>query len=335
MKNQDEIFQSNRPHFKKEFLLPKYWKIWLLIGVCWIFSLFPYAVIRWLGLRCGSFFRKSNIKVIRTRRQIARINIDVALASYSKEQRDEIFDQFCNNVGIAIFDMVIAWFWSKRRFAKLIKLPENKDFSEWYGKRAFLFFCPHFLNLEVNARAIGLILPSYGVYLKNANPLWDWLQYYFRLRNNKALVAKDNPRAMIKTLALKHGLWYAPDQDLGTKSALFMPFFDEPEACTTTGTWQLYRSFNDLTLVPCLLLPSKDPKYYFEFHILEAVTFDDLTAKYNAGELTREELTYQVVLRANQTVESTVKLDIANYMWMHRRFKNRPAGKEDYYKDVK
>lgn len=330
MKKQDQIFEANRPHFKKEFLLPKYWKIWLLIGLCWILSLLPYAAIRWCGKQLGKVFRSSNLGVIRRRRNIARINIDIALASKPKEQRDKIFNDFCENVGIALFDIVIAWFWSKKRFKKLIRLP-NKDFSQWYEKKAFLFLCPHFLNLEVNARAIGLILPSYGVYLKNENPLWDWLQYYFRLRNNKALVAKDNPRAMIRTLALKHGLWYAPDQDLGVKSSIFVPFFDEPQTCTTTGTYQLYRSFNDLTLVPCMLLPSKDPNYYFDFHILDAVDFDDLTKEFEADKISRDELIRQVVIRTNQTVEKMIKLDISNYMWLHRRFKNRPEGQKSYY----
>lgn len=333
MKNEDKIFEANRPHFKKEFLLPRYWKIWLLIALCALISLLPYKAIKWLGYNLGYFFKKSNLKTVRRRREIARINIDIALASKSKEERDEIFNQFCHNVGIAMFDIVIAWFYSKKRFTKLIKLPE-KDFSQWYGKTTFLFLCPHFLNLEVNARAIGLILPSYGVYLKNANPLWDWLQYYFRLRNNKALVAKDNPRAMLRTLNLKAGLWYAPDQDLGTKSAVYVPFFDEPEACTTTGTYQLYRSFEDLTLVPCLLLPSKDPKYHFDFTILESVNFEDLTEKFNNELINRDDLIYQVVLRTNQTIENTVKLDIANYMWMHRRFKSRPRGRVNYYKSI-
>ncbi|RIY33781.1 hypothetical protein CKF54_02160 [Psittacicella hinzii] len=330
MKKNDQIFESNRPHFKKEFLLPKYWKIWLLIALCWILSLLPYSAIRWGGVQLGKIFRNSKLKVIRKRREIARINIDIALASKSKEERDKIFDQFCANVGIALFDIVIAWFWSKRRFKKLIKLPE-KDFSQWYEKKAFLFLCPHFLNLEVNARAIGLILPSYGVYLKNANPLWDWLQYYFRLRNNKALVPKDNPRAMLKTLALKRGLWYAPDQDLGVKSSIFVPFFDEPQACTTTGTYQLYRSFNDLTLVPCMLLPSEDSRYQFDFVILDSIDFEDLTEEFKNEKISREELTYQIVLRTNQAIEKMVKLDISNYMWLHRRFKNRPEGQKSYY----
>ncbi|RIY34599.1 lipid A biosynthesis lauroyl acyltransferase [Psittacicella gerlachiana] len=330
MKNRDQIFEANRPHFKKEFLLPRYWKIWLLIGFCWLISLLPYSALRWFGLQLGKIFRNSKLKVIHKRRRIARINIDIALASRSQEERDKIFNDFCDNVGIALFDIIPAWFWSKRRFKKLVRLPE-KDFSQWYEKKPFLFLCPHFLNLEVNARAIGLILPSYGVYLKNANPLWDWLQYYFRLRNNKALVARDNPRAMIRTLALKQGLWYAPDQNLGAKSSIFVPFFDEPNAYTTTGTYQLYRSFNDLTLVPCMLLPSKDPKYFFDFHILDPIDFEDLTQDFNAGKIDRDELTRLVVIRTNQAVEKMVNLDISNYMWLHRRFKNRPDGQKSYY----
>lgn len=307
---QQDIYEANRPKFQWSFLKPRYWKIWLLLLLCVLISLLPYSVLYWFGTKLGKFFATSNLKVVRYRRQIARINIDLAFASYDQDKRDQIFNEFCINVGHGLFDVVIAWFYSKRRFAKLIKLPA-RDFSAWYGKKHFLFLCPHFMNLESNARAIGLVLPSYGVYLRNSNPLWDWVQYYFRLRNNKALVAKDNFRAMKATLALKEGLFYAPDQDLGRKSSIFVPFFDQAETCTTRGTYMLYRLFPDLTLVPCMLVKSQDPQYKFEFKILDAIDFPD--------KISDEE----VVNITNSIIEQMILKDISNYMWFHRRFKNR------------
>lgn len=314
------IYDANRPKFQRSFLHPRYWGVWGLIVLSGLLSLLPYKVMRWLGTLIGKLFATANFKVVRMRRQVARININHAFKSYSAERREQLFQDYCKNVGHSLFDVIIAWYWPKWRFKRLIKLP-NQDFSAYYEKVHFLFLCPHFHNLESTARAIGLILPSYGVYLPNQNPVWDWFQYHMRLRNNKALVARHNMRQMIQTLALKQGLFYAPDQNLGPKSSIHVPFFEVDEVCTTTGTYMLYRKFPDLTLVPCMLVPSSDPHYAYEFKILEPLTFPAQASDRD------------VVIATNQAIEKMVLLDISNYMWMHKRFKHRRDG-QDFYADV-
>lgn len=128
---------------------------------------------------------------------------------------------------------------------------------------------------------------------------------------------------MLKTLSYKRGLYYAPDQDLGNKkSAINVPFFDVEEVATTKGTYMLYRKYRDLTLVPCILLESKDPNYIYEFKILEPLTFaEDATER-------------EVVSQTNKKIEEMVYMDIDNYLWLHRRFKNSP-GCEHLYDSIK
>lgn len=136
----------------------------------WLLSLLPYALLKGIANILGKIFATSNLKVIRNRRALARINIDHALANLPQERRDRIYKNFCRNMGHGVIDVIIAWFWSQERFKAIIKLPEN-NFDAYIDNKHFLFLCPHFLTLESTARAIGLVYPSYGVYLPSNNPL--------------------------------------------------------------------------------------------------------------------------------------------------------------------
>lgn len=312
-----EIASKATPKWQWSLLRPRFWKTWLLIAAMGLLSLLPYRVMRWLGHCIGKIFATSNLKVVRMRREVARINIDTALANQPASQRDAIFKQHCLQVGHSFFDVIIAWWWPDWRFKKMVKQP---DFSiePYYNKQPYLYLCAHFHNLEIMARGLNQFVPSYGVYLTSNNEVWEWFQYRMRVRKHKALIDRSNLRLMLRTLDLKQGLFYAPDQSLSSKSAVYVPFFSVEQASTSTGTYMLYRRYPNLVLLPCVLQPSSDPNYIYELKVLEPLTF--------APDLTVE----QVTTLTNRTIEKMVATDYSNYMWMHKRFKYQPDGSDIY-----
>jgi KDO2-lipid IV(A) lauroyltransferase len=110
---------------------------------------------------------------------------------------------------------------------------------------------------------------------------------------------------------LKQGgfLWYAPDQDMRGKDTVFAPFFGVP-AATITATHQFAR------LSGCAVVPF--------FHRREGADYI-LRVGAPLPEFPSSDAT-QDSARVNAQIEAMVRQAPTQYLWIHRRFKRRPAG---------
>ena len=118
--------------------------------------------------------------------------------------------------------------------------------------------------------------------------------------------------------ALKNGraLWYGPDQDYGLNQGLFVPFFNV-QAATVYATAR-FAEKTGAAVVPFshIRLPgARGYKISISPPLENFPVGDDLVD-------TR---------RINQIVEEFIMLQPDQYLWVHRRFKNRPEGEPDLY----
>jgi KDO2-lipid IV(A) lauroyltransferase len=116
---------------------------------------------------------------------------------------------------------------------------------------------------------------------------------------------------------LKRGglLWYAPDQDPSRGDSVFVPFLGQP-AHTLTSTHQLAR-MSGAAVVLFQHMRGDDGGYTLRLSpALEDFPSPNAqidTARIMAG------------------IETMVRQAPAQYLWIHRRFKRRPAGLADPY----
>ena len=61
----------DRPQFRPQFLHPRYWALWLGLGLLWLITLLPYRVQLGLGRALGALM----LRVAGSRRKIARRNL--------------------------------------------------------------------------------------------------------------------------------------------------------------------------------------------------------------------------------------------------------------------
>lgn len=300
--------EKKLPPFQWAFLHPKYWAIWLGVGLFRLLLCLPYPVLVRIGKGLGALFARLGFG--KRRIEIARRNLALCFPDYSEQRREQILAENIHSVGLAIIETGMAWFWSDKRILKWSKVEglEHLPRTENVG---IVLVGVHFLTLEMGARIIGLHHKGIGVYRPNDNRVFDWLQYRGRIRSNKGMLDRKDLRGMIKALRQNEMIWYAPDHDYGRKNSVFVPFFAVQDACTTTGTRMLLRSAPNSVFVPFTPMRNADYSGY-TLKISPAVDFSQC------------ETDSEIALKMNKVVESEILKAESQYMWLHRRFKTRP-----------
>ena len=300
---------------KASFLHPKYWLAWLGIFTLFLSSLLPYSTL----LKLGRLFGRVGSAFAKKRFHTARRNIELCFPELTPEEVAQKVEVNFENTGIALFEMGMAWFWPTWRVRGLLKVRGLEHLEKANREdKGIIFLGAHFLTLEMGARALGLIHPSYAVYRKNSNAVLDYWFYWGRMREHKAMLDRKDFKGMLKALKNSQALWYAPDHDYGRhKSSVFAPFFNVKEANTVSGTSTLARVKNT-AVIPMFLkrLPNDEGYELIFYPALEDFPSKDLTAD---------------TTRTNQQIEEMVKECDDQYMWLHRRFKTRPEGEESVY----
>lgn len=300
--------EKQLPPFQTAFLHPKYWGLWLGLGIFRLILCLPYPLLVRLGKALGKLFAK--LKFGKRRIQIARRNLQLCFPHYSDAQIERILAENTDSIGMAIIETGMAWFWSDSRILKWSKV-EGLEHLKQPEDVGVIFVGVHFLTLELGARIVGIHHQGIGVYRPNDNPLLDWIQYRGRVRSNKGMLDRKDVRGMIKVLRAGETIWYAPDHDYGRRKSVFVPFFAVEQACTTTGSWILLGSAPNAVVVPFSPIRHADYSGY-TVKISPAVDFSQC----------KDET--ETAIQMNKLVETEIMRAESQYMWLHRRFKTRP-----------
>ena len=304
---------DNAPRLTAALFHPRYWPQWFGQAVLWLVVQLPYPVLMYLGAGLGWL----SMKLLPRRVRIARTNLQLAFPEWDDATREACLKENFANVGRAIFETGIAWFWPDWRVRKIMHVTGAEHVEQAVAnKHGMLLLSAHFMTLELNARMFGLLRPGVGVYRPNTNPVLEYAQYHGRCKSNKYLVDRADVKGMIKALRQGEALWYAPDHDYGPHATVFVPFLGVNDAATITGTATLARVKNTVVL-PCynIRLPQGGYQLIIEPPLQNYPVGDDVAD----------------ATLSNQVLEQAVRKAPEQYMWLHRRFKSRPNAKKFRY----
>ncbi len=304
---------DNAPRLTAALFHPRYWPQWFGQAVLWLVVQLPYPVLMYLGAGLGWL----SMKLLPRRVRIARTNLQLAFPEWDDATREACLKENFANVGRAIFETGIAWFWPDWRVRKIMHVTGAEHVEQAVAnKHGMLLLSAHFMTLELNARMFGLLRPGVGVYRPNTNPVLEYAQYHGRCKSNKYLVDRADVKGMIKALRQGEALWYAPDHDYGPHASVFVPFLGVSDAATITGTATLARVKNTVVL-PCynIRLPQGGYQLIIEPPLQNYPVGDDVAD----------------ATLSNQVLEQAVRKAPEQYMWLHRRFKSRPNAKKFRY----
>ncbi|WP_434771089.1 lipid A biosynthesis lauroyl acyltransferase [Pseudomonas entomophila] len=304
-----------RPRFRLQFFHPRFWGLWLGLGLLWLIVQLPYRALLGLGRMLGAVM----YRVAGQRRRIAARNLELCFPELSGAQRTRLLKENFASTGIAFFEMAMSWWWPRARLARLAHIEglEHLRDAQRDGQGAILM-AVHFTTLEIGAALLGQAHTIDGMYREHGNALFDYVQRRGRERHNRDALAveRDDVRGMLKLLRNGRAIWYAPDQDYGTKQSVFVPLFGIP-AATVTATTKFAR-LGRARVIPFTQRRLEDGSGY------RLVVHPPLEGFPGASE-------EDDCLRINQWVEAVLRECPEQYLWAHRRFKSRPEGAPRLY----
>ncbi|OHC24078.1 MAG: lipid A biosynthesis lauroyl acyltransferase [Pseudomonadales bacterium RIFCSPHIGHO2_02_FULL_60_43] len=304
----------DRPVFRAYFLHPRFWPLWLGLGLLWLIAQLPYTVLLRLG-RClgGVMYRLAS-----SRRKIAARNLELCFPQMSAAEREALLKENFASTGITFFEMAIAWWWPAERLRRLgtIEGLEHLRQAEADGQGVILMAL-HFTTLEMGGGLLGMAQNMYGMYRPHKNPLFDYVQRRGREQRLLGVIGRDDVRGMLKLLRAGGVVWYAPDQDYGAQRSVFVPLFGVP-AATVTATSKFAR-MGRAQVIPFTQQRLPDGQGYRL--VIHPPLADFPTDSEEAD-----------CLRVNQWIEQAISACPEQYLWAHRRFKTRPEGEPKLYK---
>ncbi|WP_278182873.1 Kdo(2)-lipid IV(A) acyltransferase [Vibrio misgurnus] len=299
----------SKPQFSYALLHPKYWGVWLGFGLlALLVNLLPYALLLNIGRSIGQFSMRFGQQRVR----VARRNLELAFPEMSQAEIDTFVLENFKNTGAALIETGITWFWPTWRFKRILINQDTqvvRDHAQ--NGKGVLLCCVHALNLEITARAFGVLgMSGYGVYRPHNNPAYDFIQHWGRSHNGNQLIDRKDVKTMIKVLRQGHRLFYLPDHDYGRNKSVFVPFFAVQQACTTTGT-----SILAYTSHCAIVLGSgfRNAQGRYEIIADTSIEADYPQKDETAAAAYMNKFVEQLILRAPE-----------QWMWLHKRFKTMP-----------
>ena len=302
------------PRFQASFLHPRYWLTWFGLGILFLLVQLPYPVLYRLGVWLG----RTSMRFLKRRVSITRRNLQLCFPDLTPEQVEARIVSNFESLGMGLLETGMAWFWSDarvKRWFDVSGLHNLKKAQE--NNQGVLVIGVQFMSLELGGRAMGLCQPMMAMYRPHNNKAMEFVQTWGRMRSNKAMLDRKDLRGMVHALKKGEAVWFAPDQDYGPRGSVFAPLFAVDEAATTSGTYMLARLAKPALITVVLVRKPAGKGYDLVIQpALQDYPIDDELAA----------ATYM-----NRVIETEIMRAPDQYLWLHRRFKTRPAGTPSLY----
>ncbi len=306
-KHKSKLFRA------RDYIHPKYWIMWITFALLRFITLFPYSV----HLKIGRFTGRLIHRLAGKRENIVDTNLKLCFPDKISSERDQIKNRAYENLGISLMELAMCWWWKPERLKPLVEVRGLEHVEKCKeNNQAVILLSGHFTSLELGGRLLALFLPFQAMYRTQKNPLFDSLLYTKRSGYLVDIISRKNTRRMIKGIRSLIPTWYAPDQNFPRERNVFAPFFGIPTA-TITASSRLAES-GKAVMLPYYPERKADGSGYILWIKPPLENFpsgDDLVD----------------ATAINASIEQFVRQNPDQYMWVHQRFKTRPAGDPKIY----
>jgi KDO2-lipid IV(A) lauroyltransferase len=287
----------------------------VLLGFLWLFHWLPLGVQAVLG----NGFGRLGYRLVGSRRKVALRNLELCFPELSAAERERLAKEHFRWLGRSLLERGLLWYASPERLRRLIRVEGSADLAERSDKPV-MWLAPHFMALDVAGVSILLFQKkkAVSIYQRQSDPVVDRALRRGRLRfGNAEIFARDDAgRALVRAIRRGEAFFNLPDMDFGTRDAAFVPVFGI-EATTLLAPSRMARAL-DMVVQPVVaeILPGgAGYRVRFEAPWADFPT-DDAVAD---------------SARMNRWIESEIRKNPAQYLWVHRRFKTRPPGEPPLY----
>ncbi len=291
---------------------------WLGIGLLTVLGKLPYPLVARFGEGLGSLL----YLFPSGRREVVRANLRLAFPDKSDAEIAQLSRQSFRSVFRSFAERGIFWTGSEAQMRRWVQIDDQANLVALDGEPHILVTL-HLSGVEAGAIRLTIYLRDHvgrsgaSLYTKQKNALFDGFLKQARGRFGANMIARnDSVRDIIRCLKKGEALQLISDMDFGERDSEFVPFFGA-QALTLTSVSRLAR-LTGAKVVPMYTEQLPDYRGYV-LRILPA--WDSYPGESVTGD-TR---------RMNAFFEDCIRPRIAEYYWVHKRFKHRPPGEPEIY----
>jgi len=288
----------------------------LLLGFLWLFQWLPLAIQAALGNALG----RLAFHVVGSRRRVALRNLELCFPELDTAKRTALAREHFRWLGRSLLERGLLWYASPERLRRLIHVEGDVHLAERSDKPV-MWLAPHFMALDVAGASVLLFQKRKGIsiYQRQSNPVLDRALRRGRLRlGNAEIFSRDDAgRALFRAIRRGDAFFNLPDMDFGTRDAAFVPFFGV-DAATLLAPSRMARAL-DMIVQPVVAEILPGGRGY-------RVRFGAPWTDFPSDDAVADSA------RMNRWIESEIRANPAQYLWVHRRFKTRPPGEPSLYR---
>ena len=286
-----------------------------MLALLWLVHWLPLGMQAAIGRGLGALL----LRLARARREVAERNLALCFPEKSEAERSALLHEHFGWLGRSFVERGLLWYGRPARLARLIHVEGDPTLAET-SERPVMWLVPHFMGLDVAGVATQLFQKrmAASIYQTQSNAAFDAAIRAGRLRFGRAEIfaRSESAKPLIRAIRQGHAFFNLPDMDFGERDAAFVPFFGVP-AATLLAPSRMARAF-DMVVQPVVaeMLPGAAGYTVRFLEPWSDFPTDDAVAD---------------TLRINRWIEDEIRRNPAQYLWVHKRFKTRPAGEASLY----
>jgi KDO2-lipid IV(A) lauroyltransferase len=275
-------------------------------------AVLPLPWVRALGVLLGWIL----YLLVGSRRRVVQTNLRLCFAQWSEREVRSATQQTFVYFAKAWLDR--GWLWHGDGNTLRRRLRLRGAVQELEGSAPTVIFAPHFVGLDAGWTALTQQLARHftTIYTNQANKTVDaWiLQGRKRFGNARLFGRIEGVKPIIAALKAGEPLYLLPDMNFGPEDSVFVPFYGVSAA--TVPSLSRFARLSRAKVVPLLCRMTADG---YAIEILPA--WQDFPSADAVADTALMNLRLQSYIDSMPT----------QYYWVHKRFKDRPAGEAPPY----
>jgi KDO2-lipid IV(A) lauroyltransferase len=292
-------------------------------AVVWVFvyamRLFPRGLVRAIGAMIGAIA----FHALGRLRRVGLRNLALALPELTAKEREAILRSEYRNLGLLLAEFCKMPDYTAASASRFIRYEglENYLRARERGK-GVLVLTGHLGAWELSSFYHSLMGMPMGMVIRRLdNPLVDAFVNRIRCQHGNRVIHKDDfARGLIASMRAGETVGILMDTNMTPPQGVFVPFFGV-QACTASGMARIAEKTGAAVVPGFLLWEASERKYVLHFGAELPVI--------HTGDAEQDAVSNTAAFTA--AIEGYVAQYPEQWLWMHRRWKTRPAGGTGIY----
>lgn len=296
----------------------------ILIGSAKLLAKLPL----FFQLKFGHFLGFLTWVIPNKRKKIAARNIALCFPNMPLKEQEELLKKNLLSTGTGFAEMIVAYWGKQDKFFDRFEFSglEYVEQALLKNKGCILLSC-HLHSIELAVRAINCQLKNtlnskaHMLARQHNNKIFEAHIDLARRKYCEKTIDKKDVKSVLRSLKKNHPVYYIPDQNFSYQCE-YIDFFKLPAATVIAPvrlaqvsqspvvSWFAFRHKNKKGQI-CWKIHFNKPLDYFQT--------DDIQSSLS---------------KMNQLFETEIRKNPEQYLWVHRRFKNHPKGKNHLYQNL-